>query len=109
MIGLEEEFIKPEHTRRLAELIPGAELVLMPGTGHFAPRAQPEEFNRIVLDFLAAQEGTPDTQSGDPIVGAWQWNADPTRPEPSTFAIFHADGTYTEWQPVGGRQSEFGG
>ncbi len=48
----EEEFVKPEHTARLAELIPGAELVLMPGTGHFAPFAQPAEFNRIVLDFL---------------------------------------------------------
>lgn len=52
--GAEEEFIKTEHTRQLAELIPGAELVLMPGTGHFAPLAQPEEFNRIVVDFLTA-------------------------------------------------------
>jgi pimeloyl-ACP methyl ester carboxylesterase len=51
--GAEEEFVKPEHTRRLAELIPGAELVLIPGTGHFAPFARPEEFNRIVLAFLA--------------------------------------------------------
>jgi len=32
----------------------------------------------------------------------WQWDADPARPEPSTFAIFHADGAYVEWQPVGG-------
>ena len=53
--GAEEEFIKPEHTRRLAELIPGAELVIMPGTGHFAPFAQPTEFNRIVLAFLAGK------------------------------------------------------
>ena len=42
----EEEFIKPEHTRQLTEVIPGAELVRIPGTGHFAPFAQPEEFNR---------------------------------------------------------------
>jgi pimeloyl-ACP methyl ester carboxylesterase len=53
--GAEEELIKPEHTRRLAELIPGAELVLMPGTGHFAPFAKPAEFNRIVLAFLAGE------------------------------------------------------
>ncbi len=53
--GAEEEFIEPEHTRRLAELIPGAELLLMPGTGHFAPFAQPAEFNRIVLAFLAGE------------------------------------------------------
>lgn len=60
--GAMEEFIKPEHTRRLAELIPGAELVLMPDTGHFAPFAKPEEFNRIVLAFLKGEAiGTPTT------------------------------------------------
>lgn len=52
--GAEEEFIYPEHTARMAALIPGAELVIMPGTGHFAPFAQPTEFNRIVLEFLAS-------------------------------------------------------
>ena len=32
----------------------------MPGTGHFAPFAQPDEFNRIVLAFLAGEAvGTP--------------------------------------------------
>ena len=55
LAGAQEEFIKPEHTRRMAELIPGAELVIMPGTGHFAPFARPEEFNRIVLAFLAGE------------------------------------------------------
>ena len=61
--GAKEEFIKPEHTKRLAELIPGAELVIMPDTGHMAPFARPEEFNQIVLDYLAgktpAAQGTP--------------------------------------------------
>jgi pimeloyl-ACP methyl ester carboxylesterase len=38
----------------MAALIPGAELRIMPGTGHFAPFEQPQEFNRIVLEFLAA-------------------------------------------------------
>jgi len=50
--GAEEEFVKPEDTKRMAALIPGAELVIMPDTGHFAPFAQPEEFSRIVLEFL---------------------------------------------------------
>jgi len=50
--GAEEEFIKPEHTKRLAELIPRAQLVIMPDSGHFAPFAQPAEFNQIVLEFL---------------------------------------------------------
>ena len=38
----------------MALLIPGAELVLMPGTGHFAMFEQPEEFNQIVMDYLAS-------------------------------------------------------
>jgi len=52
--GAEEEFVKPEDTKRMAELIPGAQLVFIPDTGHFAPLARPEEFNRIVLEFLQA-------------------------------------------------------
>ena len=46
--GAQEEFVKPEDTKQMAALIPGAELVIMPDTGHFAPFARPEEFNRIV-------------------------------------------------------------
>jgi pimeloyl-ACP methyl ester carboxylesterase len=60
--GAEEEFIKPEHTRRLAELIQGSTLVLIPGTGHFAPFAKPAVFNQIVLDYLAGKAvGAPTT------------------------------------------------
>ena len=51
--GAEEELILPGEPERMAALIPGAELVIMPGTGHFAPFEQPDAFNRIVLDFLA--------------------------------------------------------
>lgn len=53
--GVTEVFDKPEHTRRLAELIPGAELVLIPGTGHFVLFAKPGEFDRIVVAFLAGE------------------------------------------------------
>jgi len=53
--GAEEEIVKPDQPLQMAELIPGAELVIMPGTSHFALYAQPAEFNRIVLDFLAAE------------------------------------------------------
>jgi hypothetical protein len=51
---------------------------------------------------VTAQEATPSALANDAIVGAWQWDADPASPEPSNFALFHADGTYTEWQPVAG-------
>lgn len=53
--GAQEEFVKPEDTERMGKLIPGAELVIVPDTGHVAPFARPEEFNRIVLAFLAAR------------------------------------------------------
>lgn len=51
--GAEEELILPAETARMAALIPGAELVIMPGTGHFAPFEQPEAFTRIVTTFLS--------------------------------------------------------
>ena len=58
--GAEEEVIKPDQPVRMAALIPGAQLVLIPGTGHYAPFAKPAEFNRIVLAFLAGEPvGTP--------------------------------------------------
>lgn len=52
--GAEEELILPGEPERMAALIPGSTLVIMPGTGHFAPFEQPEAFNRIVLEYLAA-------------------------------------------------------
>jgi pimeloyl-ACP methyl ester carboxylesterase len=51
--GKEEEAIDTNHTKKMADLIPGAELILMPGVGHFAPLEKPEEFSQIVLNFLA--------------------------------------------------------
>jgi PKD repeat protein len=50
----------------------------------------------------AAQDASPAAANGSPLIGTWQWDASPGRPEPSALAIFHADGTYAEWQPAGG-------
>ena len=58
--GVEEEGIREEHTRELASLIPSADLVLMEGTGHFAHLDKPEEFNQVILDFLATPMSQPD-------------------------------------------------
>lgn len=52
--GAEEELVRPDQPVRMAELIPDAELILIPGTGHFAPVAKRDEFNQIVLEFLQA-------------------------------------------------------
>lgn len=51
--GQEEEAIDLNQTKLMALLIPGAELTLMPGTGHFAMFEKPDLFNQIVLDYLA--------------------------------------------------------
>jgi pimeloyl-ACP methyl ester carboxylesterase len=52
--GANEEAIDLNQTKLMALLIPEAELEIMPDTGHFALFEQPEEFSRIVLDFLAS-------------------------------------------------------
>ena len=52
--GETEEAIDYDHAAMMASLIPGSEFVVMPGTGHFAMFEQPEEFNQIVMDFLAS-------------------------------------------------------
>lgn len=48
-----DEFIKPEYAEYLARNIPGAELTILWGVSHFAPLQRPNEFNRVVLAFLA--------------------------------------------------------
>jgi len=53
--GAHDEGIKQEHTKEMAELIPGAELLIMPDVSHFAMWQKPAEFNRAVLDFLAEE------------------------------------------------------
>jgi pimeloyl-ACP methyl ester carboxylesterase len=51
--GDDDEAIYTEHTKEMAGLIPTAKLILIQGTGHFAMWEKPEEFNQIVLDYLA--------------------------------------------------------
>ena len=48
----EKDIILEAHTRSIAEVIPGAELQLLQGATHFAPKENPSAFNKIVLDFL---------------------------------------------------------
>jgi pimeloyl-ACP methyl ester carboxylesterase len=53
--GDHDEAIKPEHTREIAKLIPGASLVIMKDASHFAMWQKPEEFNAAVRKFLAGR------------------------------------------------------
>ena len=50
-----EDMITEEHTRLIAEHIPGSELVFLQGT-HFIAHENPEEFNEIVGEFLKIGE-----------------------------------------------------
>ena len=47
-----DEFIKPEHAEYLAQSIPHAALIELPGVSHFAPLQRPAQFNTAVLTFL---------------------------------------------------------
>jgi pimeloyl-ACP methyl ester carboxylesterase len=47
-----DEFIKREHAEYLAESIPDAEFIFLPGVSHFAPLQRPEEFDKAMLGFL---------------------------------------------------------
>lgn len=54
--GEHEEFIKLDHTRELARLVPGSELLILPGVGHLAIWQNSELFNSELMRFL---NGTP--------------------------------------------------
>jgi non-heme chloroperoxidase len=47
-----DEFIRPEHARSIAQTIPAAALVELPGVSHFAPLQRPALFTTAVLAFL---------------------------------------------------------
>jgi pimeloyl-ACP methyl ester carboxylesterase len=47
-----DEFIKRGHAEYLARSIPGANLIVLPGVGHFVPLQRPDQFNREVFAFL---------------------------------------------------------
>jgi len=55
--GEEDNVYPPELARGMAKRIPGAELATMKGAGHLANLEHPDEFNRILRDFL--QRSTP--------------------------------------------------
>lgn len=51
--GEHDEYIRADHTRAIAAAIPGATLAILPGMSHFGLWQAPDDFNRVVLDFLA--------------------------------------------------------
>jgi pimeloyl-ACP methyl ester carboxylesterase len=55
--GTEDRTIDPANARLLAERIPGARLVLLPGAGHVYHAEQPVEADRAVLEFVRSVAG----------------------------------------------------
>ncbi len=52
-----DDMVAPAKTmERMAQKIPGAEYVCLPGCGHLGPMDQPDAFNRTLLDFLRRHE-----------------------------------------------------
>ncbi len=56
VIAGDKDMIKEEHTRRIASLIPGAELCIIEGD-HFIANKRPVEFNQKTKEFLCGKKG----------------------------------------------------
>ena len=53
IVAADNDYITPAyHAQALARAIPGSKLVVMNGGGHSLSKTRPEEFNRIVFEFL---------------------------------------------------------
>lgn len=52
VVGDHDEAITREHTDYLAKTIPGAELIILDNTSHFAMLQDPEGYNKAVRDFI---------------------------------------------------------
>ncbi|HMB36256.1 MAG TPA: alpha/beta hydrolase [Methylomirabilota bacterium] len=50
--GSESDVFSPDTAKRMLELIPGSQLVEIPGAGHSVPAEAPEAFERAVRQFL---------------------------------------------------------
>ena len=57
VVGSEDVVTPPSDARRIAETVPGAELEIIEGVGHLSNMEAPEQFNRVLLDFLGRAAG----------------------------------------------------
>ena len=54
--GAEDRLTPPGISRRISSPMPGAQLTVIEGAGHLVNIERSEEFNRLLLDFLARQQ-----------------------------------------------------
>ena len=50
----DEKITPPEVVKRIADGIEGADFITLPNSAHLPPFENPEEFNRVLLDFLSS-------------------------------------------------------
>ncbi|PZP40544.1 MAG: 3-oxoadipate enol-lactonase [Azospirillum brasilense] len=61
IVGEQDPSTTPAHARRIAEALPGAELVILPDAAHLSNVEQPEAFGDVLTRFLAHHTpATPD-------------------------------------------------
>ena len=58
IVGAEDVVTPPERAQAMADALPDARLVVLPGAGHLTPVEQPERVTALIADFLA-QLATP--------------------------------------------------
>ena len=54
LVGEEDEVTPPARARAMAEAIPGARVVVIPGAGHVPPLERPAATTQALLEFLHA-------------------------------------------------------
>jgi len=59
IVGEEDASLPPVVSREIAEAVPGARLVTVPGAGHLSALEQPAAVTRAMLDFLATLPAAP--------------------------------------------------
>jgi YbgC/YbaW family acyl-CoA thioester hydrolase len=54
LVGDDDQITPRDRAQAMADAIPGARLVVVPGAGHLTPMEQPETTNRVLTEFLEA-------------------------------------------------------
>jgi esterase len=54
--GETSAYIQEKHRPLIAQLFPASEVQVILGAGHWLHAEKPEEFNRLVIDFLSAHQ-----------------------------------------------------
>jgi pimeloyl-ACP methyl ester carboxylesterase len=53
--GTNDKIVKPKQSKEIAEAIPGADLLMIDGAGHFPYLTHSEQFNAVVESFVRRQ------------------------------------------------------